>query len=300
MAKMTKMIHVQAIGCLGIPSSAYAPILDRLKKLGVNSVGFTDIQSIPHKQNWKLSIEKVLNDAEEIKSKMAGKNDKFIGFGHSIGGALFYGAAVLAKKKQKQLQFDGDESYKPIDKLVLYEPPLMSPYKRMGMGLMGITGTFNKFPAVKATFKRKYSFVNKEEAIEYLNSKTFYKKFHPEMLESFIKETLIEDENGKVIMKFTPQEEADYIMSSPIDLNPLKDKYMYSSDSICDGKAYYNLNYDFAKPNDIKYQSKTLCGPNGHYSYESIEKSSHYYPLHNPDRFAELIYQNISEELKIQ
>ena len=107
-----RQVHVLWCGCNGVPSSVYRPLLARLQQPqrlslsgGAISVASTSFAS-PHLHfsgdgaGWGAALSHVADAAERARD-VSGL--PVVGIGHSLGGALIYGAAGRTASAQSIL-----------------------------------------------------------------------------------------------------------------------------------------------------------------------------------------------------
>ena len=92
-------VHVHLVGCNGVPSAAYEPLLARLRASGaVASTSVTEVHGLlplddadPRPADWTACVDAVARDAAAARALVGdGPGARVVGFGHSMGGALVY------------------------------------------------------------------------------------------------------------------------------------------------------------------------------------------------------------------
>ena len=97
-----RRVHVHLVGCNGVPSSCYTPLLQRLEqraggegarqRFAVASTSFSDVHGEAG-ETWDGAIEKIVADTTHVRERLS-PDVPIVGFGHSMGGALVYAAAT--------------------------------------------------------------------------------------------------------------------------------------------------------------------------------------------------------------
>ena len=317
--RMRRAVHVHLVGCNGVPSACYAPLLqrpehlssgDRLdhlpggdgrgerragsrpRRLRVTSTSFSDV----HKEaghSWEGAINKIEADVARVRARV-GPDTPVVGFGHSMGGAMIYAAAT------RQCGFSW---------ISLYDPPMFRPLLRLGMLGLRRSGLWNAHPLVRSALRKPAAFCNRSEAHEYVDSRRLYGKlFAPEVRASFKEHGIVAtdpeqrqppcDESGPVAFAFTPEQERLFYVSTPSELfargsvlgKLIGDTSIGQYDaSRCPGELIFSSRHEFLAAADVQYLRGVLRCSSG-VPFRFVPKDAgHFHPLCDPDDVADWI-----------
>ena len=307
-AARLKALHVHLCGCNGMPAVAYQPLLDRL---GVGSTSFTEVGHLADR-DWHRSIDAVVADVQSVKGTLE-PGRRLVGFGHSLGGALTYAAAVRSR-----------DTY---DAMLIFDPPMFRPLLRAAMFALQRSGSlFDLHPLIKGIRKRPATFPSRQAAKEFLQKKRLYRSMHPDVINAYVRHALVDDpdqEGDACRFLFGPEEEASFIRSTPTELfksGLLGEEWMGQYDAAhCPGTLIYSSRHEFNAEANVDYLKSTLryydsgsdptssgsgsgsgSGTSSSASSSSASGStrplefrgedvSHFHPLVDPDQMAEWI-----------
>lgn len=245
----------------GFPSESYKCLFQHLN---VDKINYVNILG-----RGKYALNGDMNNfANEILEDIASKNLKnVIALGHSAGAVALM---IAASKKPELFKF-----------LILIEPVLFSPFKRMVIDIARGVGLGDKMGVVKKARNRKMYFGSKDEAQNYFEQKRFFQRFDSKCFDGYLKEALVENNRGEVELKIPADEEAEVFKSVhtkvPKNLNKLDGIYIYGDNSEMLWKA--DLNWWKRKfPN---FKMKSIDG-------------THVFPFENPLSTAEIINEELS------
>lgn len=124
------------------------------------------------------------------------------GLGHSLGGVL-----TLLNACRHGASYDS---------LVLLDPILFPGSMLFSMRTIGLLGlTSRVHPLVGPTLRRKKSWLDSGQALDYLRQRQIFKRWSEDSLASFVEHALQEDSNGGVELRCDPELEAHYFSSLP-------------------------------------------------------------------------------------
>jgi len=277
-------IHIQLVGCNGVPGRVYQPLLQRLENLGVHSTSFTEVHNIPHVEDWSACIDKVVTDT--IAERAAHPGVRVVGFGHSLGGALCYAASTKAHPTCNETGvFDG---------VLLFDPPMFALSTRLAILAAQLTGLINQWPLVKGARRKPKHFPGgRAEAEAFVTSRRLYKSFHPEILETFLSRGIETNDAGVASFAFTPEQEAEFYATTPADLFAATAVGQYDA-SNCPGTLFYSTRHAFLQARDVRFlgSAKGVRGPGSdEFGLVGLDLP-HFHPLIDPDNTAELIFSH--------
>ena len=232
---------------------------------------------------------KHINGTEEINlQNFQNKQEKVIGFGHSMGGAMMYIAAVQRPDLFK--------------KIIIWDPPMFNIFHR---ALMAIIPTLfppvmKKHPLIKSTYRKKQMFTCKEEALDYFSSRRLFSKFSTSTLEKLIipmdvylssidQRTLNEFKDlstkYRYILDYDGNAERFFYLKTPYDIIPnIKggetNYYLGQYNPLASDIELifvYSSQYYLQTESDIKYL-KTYLAPESRKIFIPYN-GSHFYPL---------------------
>lgn len=253
-------VHVQLIGCNGVPSACYEPLLRRLENHGV-STSTTEIHDC--EGNWFRAYAKVENAPVP-------SDRRLVGFGHSMGGTCLLRAAQRTRR---------------YDQILLWDPPLFGVWSRLALRLAQATGVVHWAPTVRKWRRRRSDFGSRDEVRAYVESKEFYRRFHPDVLAAFLALGVRDD--GSWV--FSPADEARFFVTTPTDL-VIPSHGVYAATALPEGVLWISTEFEFLRPRDARYLAATF----GKALHIETTDQSHFHPLHDPDDLAARIIARIS------
>lgn len=283
--------HVHLVGCNGVPSASYAPLLARLP---VGSTSFTEVGHLAD-VNWHRSIDAVAADAARLRREK-GPGTPVVAFGHSMGGALVYAAAVRAAHPEET-----------FERVLLFDPPLFRPSIRLAMLALQRSRLFALHPLPRAARRRPPAFDSREEAEAFVRRRRLYQSFHPEVLAAFLGDGIVPVGQGSAVrFLFRPEDEVQYFMSTPTDLSrwALGETWMGQYDAArCPGECLYSTHFEFNAEANVRYLQDTLrwrrppdlAGEGAGEGEEEVpfqfagKDAGHFQPLVDPDDVASWI-----------
>lgn len=240
----------------GFPSESYKCLFQHLMVDNINYVNI--LGRGKHALNGDMN-----NFANEILDDIASKNLKnIVALGHSAGAVALM---IAASKRPDLFKF-----------LILIEPVLFSPLKRMVIDITRGLGLADKMGVVKKARNRKMYFSSMAEAQNYFEQKRFFQRFDSKCFDNYLKEALVENSKGGVELRIPANEEAEIFKAVhtkvPKNIEKLKGIYIYGRQSEMLWKA------------DLKWWKKKF--PN--FEMKSVE-GTHVFPFENPIDTAEII-----------
>jgi hypothetical protein len=149
------------------------------------------------------------------------------------------------------------------------------------------------------------------EAERFVRARRLYGKFHPDVLEAFLEhgiKTNDEDDDGgdgkTASFVFTPEQEAEFYLTTPSDLFSNGDQSSSSSSSWsvgqygearCHGTYLYSTRHEVNTALDLRYllnSAKGLRGPGGHPFTSCGLDVPHFHPLIDLDHTAALVMEH--------
>ena len=187
---MTPLLFTHANG---FPPLAYQSFLGYLKQ-NDNPIRFINL----HRKvsSWHTLTQTLISFTEENFST------PIIAIGHSLGGALSLFAATRRPELFRQV--------------IAIDPPLLGPLERRTFGLLrllGLENIVNPLPA--KALRRKHQFSSYDEARKHFQGKVFFKYFHPNCLEDYLRYGLAPSPEGQLELTVSPQVEASIFKSLP-------------------------------------------------------------------------------------
>lgn len=253
----------------GFPARTYTYLFDLLQPLKVgyiNTIGVAEAHPNSYHQrptlHWASLTDELINYLSHH------YQDPIIGIGHSMGGVISFMAALRRPDLFK--------------KLIILDPPLFSPRKRLLMAIayhLGITQYFP--PASKAKRRRQY-FESPQEAADYFSPKPFFKNFHPKVFESYLNHALTHrpSTNGNYTLTIPANFEYQIFCTTPYQLP--------DHTPVVPTTFVYGTTSDVLNNEDVAW----LCKK---YAFNKIIPfdGGHLFPFEQPQKTAELIQQLI-------
>lgn len=200
--------------------------------------------------------------AEEYIAFIEAKGEtSIIGLGHSLGGAILY----LAAAKRPDL----------FKKLILIEPILFGPYKRIPIAFFNAIGKGDALGPAKKAMHRKTEFDSRNHAKNYLSEKSFFKEFDTRSFEDYITFGLKPKED-KVTLSIPAAIELAVFRSTltkiPSVSNKIEKVFIYGNRS------------DTIWPSDVKYWRNKIQNV-----VINEFDGTHMFPLEQPIKTAQLL-----------
>jgi pimeloyl-ACP methyl ester carboxylesterase len=184
----------------GFPVSMYLPFMNELandfRVLGLNLRG-QDGLSEGIKSWHRLSFD-LIGFLETIKA------GPVIGVGHSIGAV----ATLLAAARRPDL----------FSQIVLLDPVLMPRRYILLLHLLKIIGRKNAFPLAQRARRRRNSWANRQEALDYFREKSLFRNWEEPYLRAYVTYGLKPDEHGRTVLLCPPEAEARGFENYPTDI----------------------------------------------------------------------------------
>lgn len=240
----------------GFPSESYNCLFQHLK---VDKIHYVNILG-----RGKYAPNGDMNNfANEILDDIESKNlTNVIALGHSAGAVALM---VAASKKPKLFKF-----------LILIEPVLFSPMKRMAIDVARTLGLGDKLGVVKKARQRKMYFDSVDDAYSYFEKKRFFQRFDSKCFENYIKEAIVTNDKGGVELKIPAEEEAEIFKSVhtkvPKNLEQIKGVYIYGRQS----EMLWKADLSWWKRRFPNFEMKSVDG-------------THVFPFENPLETAKII-----------
>ena len=315
-----RTVHVHLVGCNGVPSACYAPLLQRLERCSddasqgerrsdkprrfrVASTSFTNVHDEAG-NSWERAINKIEVDVARVRERI-GFDTPIVGFGHSMGGAMIYAAAT------RRQQAAGHESDLQccFSWITLYDPPMFRPLLRFAMLGLRRSGLWNAHPLVQAALRKPATFCNRSEAHDWIDGRRLYgKMFDPEVRASFKEHGIIAvgqkpenhacGDSGPVAFAFTPEQEKQFYVSTPSELfargstlgKLLGDTTIGQFDAAhCPGELIFSSRHEFLGAADVQYLRGVLRCSSGTPFRFVPKDAGHFHPLCEPNDVADWI-----------
>lgn len=181
--------------------------------------------------------------------------------------------------------------------LLIYDPPWFSLPTKIFFGgcikfFPSLTGRI--FPPVRAAFRKKGVWASREDARTFLSTKGVFKTMHPESFEAFITHGLTDRPDGSVDLTFPGNLEGQIFLQAPLDLPFLSHSNvgLYTSGNIQPpGWFIFSEQYTLIGKADVQ---------DARFRLPSLRfmgtPHSHYYPLEEPERFADMAAELLQGE----
>lgn len=252
----------------GFPALTYTYLFELLRPYPIKYINAIGLQESDKHYQYQPTLHWDSLRDELISFLQNNYSEPIIGIGHSLGGVVTFMAAVARPDLFR--------------KIILLDPPMFSPKKRVLMAIayhLGITQYFE--PASKA-IKRRTHFDSLEEAALYFGQKPLFKNFHPKTFAAYIAHALspTPHPNGNYTLSIPAALEYRIFSTTPYRLPAqkpnVKTYFLYADKS------------NVLDKNDIAWL-KTR------YNFDKIMpiEGGHLFPLEQPQYTAELIKQLI-------
>ncbi len=186
----------------GFPPHVYAPLLSYLRDVfHVRSLLPLPMRAgtpPPADLNWHLLAAEMASRLQEVEA------EAWVGMGHSLGGVM----SLLAAIRHPTL-FRG---------LVLMDPVIFPRHFAFALHLLRMVGLGHRFPLVQAALRRRRVFASREEAAQRYRRHPFFREWHPDAFEAYIRYGLRERPDGQVELAYPPEWEAAIFNTSPTDI----------------------------------------------------------------------------------
>lgn len=240
----------------GFCSMTLAPIASQLPEEW--SLWFTDVPGhglsnkpkhrMPDWNKMAMTVAKAINQQANVQ-----QDGPVIGVGHSMGAVL----TLLAAAHYPQL----------FSRIILLDPVFFKPELVIANHLMRVTGAWKNYALVRSVNKRCAQWPNVEEMKSDIASKSFYRNWHPQVIENYVTYGSKENITGDIQLACDPRWESAFFGSYPKGLWKALRKVSVPVDILVAKKSYSFIPKAVkraAKVNDLiqwKFFDGTHCFP---------------------------------------
>jgi len=283
----TPLYRLAFLGANGFPARAYNPILSRMSaKFAASSSSYFDIVPVdysahlsPENKDWKKCVDKLSAELASLKDD----NTPLLAVGHSAGGALLSCVATL----HPQL----------MQSLIIIDPPMFRPAFRLfvEVGKVLPRGVVERVhPLVAGAMRKRGKFSDRQDAEEYFRGRKLFQSFNEEFVESFLEHGIVEhggEEGGGATLSFSKENEANMYLTTPgLDNRNFSSPYVgqYGNKDVR-GTFFHSHEYQFLSKPTVGYLQGLLGeGQGGRMKFREFQ-NGHFWPMYDPDDFAETI-----------
>lgn len=246
----------------GFPALCYKQLLEcletRYRCFYINQIGHNPIY--PVGENWHNLVLELLASIKQQARKPV------IAIGHSLGGVLSFLAAI-----------EQPELFKAV---ILLDAPLIGPFKSGIVRLAKALGFIDRItPAYKTKGRRTY-WQSRDELLNYLRTRDFFKTFSESCLNDYIDYGLTHQTDG-YHLRFDRQIEYQIYRTIPHTIPKLSGKLVVPTALLYGNKS------DVVGSSDVRYMKK-------YFHAQCIEiQGSHLFPMENPIQVAQEIMHTI-------
>ena len=168
-------------------ASTYNVLFQHLKARGfeVNAVErYGHDPKYPVTTNWPQLVQQL---ADFTRPQVERLGERVFLVGHSLGGFL----SVMAAARHPEL----------VRGVLLIDSPLLGGWKANAVGMAKSTQVVGSISPGKVSKQRRFSWASNEEALEHFLKKKAFARWHPEVLQDYIRHGL-KDEDGKRVLVF--------------------------------------------------------------------------------------------------
>ena len=247
----------------GFPAETYECLFRHIPDAKVDFIPVLGRAKNPDKTIITQIADEIVRDMQKRYS------GPVIGLGHSAGAM----ALLIAHGKQPEL----------FSKLILMEPTFFHSLKRKGIDTLRFLGLIDQVPVVKRAERRKEHFPSLADAKNYFLQRQFFRRFHPDCFDAYLKYGLVTNEDNSVQLRISAAEEAHIFRSVhtkiPAHMDRLKAWFLYGS------------NTKMLNSMDLYWWKKRFP----HLPMIVIEKGSHVFPMEYPLETAKVINQLLNQ-----
>ncbi|MEZ4885861.1 MAG: alpha/beta hydrolase [Chitinophagales bacterium] len=217
-------------------------------------------------RNWQQLTQELIADIE------AKHQEPVIGAGHSLGGVL----TLFASIQRPEL----------FEIVLILDPPLFSPWVRVGIGIYYYLGLSKYFvPIAKKAKNRRTHFDSREQVYESFRKKSLFKNFDEQCFKDYIQHGFKDSADGNGIeLAFSREVEYNNFCSTPY----------YLSNTKLQRPTYFihATKHGVLRPKDLQYLKQTFSPPATFIPFEG----GHLFPLEAPEKTAQLLQSIISSQ----
>ena len=188
------------------PAATYRLLFELLGKRGC------DVQAVerfghdaryPVSNNWPHLVQQL---ADFARAEVDRRGEPVFLVGHSLGGFLSVMTAALHPELARGV--------------LLIDSPLISGWRATTLGMAKRTQLVGSVSPGKISKRRRNSWANNEEALDYFRSKKAFAHWHPEVLQDYVRLGL-KDQDGKRLLAFEREVETAIYNTLPHNLDAL-------------------------------------------------------------------------------
>lgn len=188
------------------PAATYRVLFAALKRRGcpVRAVDrFGHDPAYPVTNNWPHLVQQLADFATAEVERLG---ERVFLVGHSLGGFL----SVMAAARHPQL----------VRGVVLIDSPLIGGWKANALGVAKRTQVVGSISPGRVSRQRRNSWASNDEALEHFRKKKAFARWHPEVLDDYIRHGLV-DHDGKRVLAFDRAVETAIYNTLPHNLGRL-------------------------------------------------------------------------------
>ena len=184
--------------------STYKLLFSMLAARGIEAGGVERFGHDPQRpvtNNWPHLVDELIEFAEQ---EVQRRGQSVYLVGHSLGGILSFMAACKRPDLARGV--------------LLIDSPLLSGWKANAVGLAKQTQIVGSVSPGKISQRRRHSWASNTEALEYFRSKKAFAQWHPQVLQDYVEQGLV-DADGKRSLYFSREVETAIYNTLPSNLN---------------------------------------------------------------------------------
>ncbi len=188
------------------PAPTYRLLFDLLRERGYTAQAverFGHDARYPVSNNWPHLVQQL---ADFARAEVDRLGEPVFLIGHSLGGFLSVMAAALHPELARGV--------------LLIDSPLISGWRATTLGMAKRTQLVGSVSPGKISQRRRYSWANNQEALDYFRSKKAFAQWHPEVLQDYVEHGL-QDQDGKRVLAFAREVETAIYNTLPDNLDAL-------------------------------------------------------------------------------
>ena len=239
-------------------------------------------------RSWQPMVAELV--AATAAQVAADGNRRVVGVGHSFGGALLCAAGAAAPHL--------------FERLVLLDPPLFAPSKRLAMGVAQASGLMGlAFPPASRAARKTARYESRATAVAALSKRPFFTDLDAACTADFFAHALVDcsdsssaadpscsSSSGSVCLAFPPSLEAAIYRTTPVDLAPfimapalISGVYLSRVPTVC---VFAAPRTRLANSVDVAWLRRAMPSPAWQFINHTGE---HFWPLHQPSAAAAFI-----------
>lgn len=187
------------------PLGTYRLLFSLLRQRGISASGVQRFGHDPRRpvtNHWPHLVDELI---EHVEQQVQQHGQPIYLVGHSLGGILSFQVATKRPDLARGV--------------LLIDSPLLGGWKANAVDLAKRTPIVASVSPGKISQRRRTTWASNEEALEHFRSKKTFAQWHPQVLQDYVENGLVDDANGKRSLLFTREVETAIYNTLPSNLN---------------------------------------------------------------------------------